>query len=301
MATSLAAVVLAAGSASAQTPSGTGKTTWQPYPAVQLGTVVPLPSAAVPPVAARNFPAQPTPPTAPIGSRVVMYNKPSGEIRPVQATDTPAKPAVDAPKVDPAKLTLGQGFTAPDKGRVFSMPADDELFAEKVTGLRGTISDQIAELNKKEQESYRKAMEEYTKDPTKERPQPPPRTEDYSVSLSGRPLVSPSPTKPGYAPCQTKLEPGYVVHRRLLFEEMNSERYGWELGMAQPFVSAAYFYKDVLLWPAHLMSTRERYDTSAGKCPAGSPIPYYLYPPQVTIRGGIWEAAAVVGVVMLLP
>ncbi|MGL4421644.1 MAG: hypothetical protein ACRCZF_13330, partial [Gemmataceae bacterium] len=45
-------------------------------------------------------------------------------------------------------------------------------------------------------------------------------------------------------PSHIKLEPNYIVHRRLYFEEKNSERYGWDVGPAQPVFSAVYFYKD---------------------------------------------------------
>ncbi len=103
-------------------------------------------------------------------------------------------------------------------------------------------------------------------------------------------------------PMRALLEPGYVVHRRLFFEEKNAERYGWNLGMAQPFVSAAYFYKDLLLWPSHIASNlRERYDTNAGKFLPGSPVPYYLYPPEITLKGGALGAGAILGVIFLLP
>ena len=103
-------------------------------------------------------------------------------------------------------------------------------------------------------------------------------------------------------PRQSFLEPGFVVHRKLYFEEKNAERYGWSLGMAQPFVSAAYFYKDLLLWPTHMASNfRERYSTNAGKFLPGSPVPYYLYPPEVTLFGLSVGTAAILGVVFLFP
>lgn len=97
------------------------------------------------------------------------------------------------------------------------------------------------------------------------------------------------------------LEPGFVVHRRLYFEEKNAERYGWSIGMAQPILSSLYFAKDILLWPSNLMSTcRERYSTNAGKFLPGSPVPYYLYPPEVTLVGGTFGAVAIVATVFLI-
>lgn len=106
----------------------------------------------------------------------------------------------------------------------------------------------------------------------------------------------------GSNPLTVALEPGYVTHRRLYFEELNSERYGWNLGMVQPLVSTVHFYKDVLLWPSRLTSNVwERYDTNAGKCLPGSPVPYYLYPPELTIHGGFWGAVTFVGMGFILP
>ena len=101
---------------------------------------------------------------------------------------------------------------------------------------------------------------------------------------------------------QVMIEPSYVCHRRLLFEEKNSERAGWDLGSAQPFISALHFYRDCLLLPHHLASNLlEPYDTSAGKCLPGCPTPLLWYPPEITLFGGTVGAAAVVGVAAILP
>ena len=105
-----------------------------------------------------------------------------------------------------------------------------------------------------------------------------------------------------YPPSKVELEPGYVVHKRLYFEEKNAERYGWELGAAQPFVSAAYFYKDFAFLPYHFASNLcERYDTSAGKCLPGSPVPYYIYPPGCSWTGLLAEAGVVTGLTFIFP
>ena len=110
------------------------------------------------------------------------------------------------------------------------------------------------------------------------------------------------PKTAGYSPTSALIEPGYVVHRRLLFEEKNSERYGWDLGFVQPLVSTAAFYKDALLYPAHVASNLfERYDTSAGKCLPGSPVPYYLYPEEITPFGATVGALAIVGTAFVAP
>lgn len=288
-ATSLAVLAWAA-AAPAQTPppakGGAAITTWQSYPAATAAPRPPAPPVSVAPPA----------PTGPIGSRVVLFSKPAGELHAVQATDVPAKPVQTPP---PSPILPG---VDPDRPRVFGLITDDELLSDR-TGGRKSVLDQIPQMNQTDEARYKREMDEYQRDPTKPKPKPPRavRVADFVVNLGGLAVPPPVVTKGGYGPAQVALEPGYVVHRRLFFEEKNSERYGWDLGMAQPFVSVAYFYKDALLWPAKLTSSRERFDTSAGKCPPGSPVPYYLYPPEITIRGGLWEAAAVVGVVMLLP
>jgi hypothetical protein len=106
-----------------------------------------------------------------------------------------------------------------------------------------------------------------------------------------------------YPPRQAILEPGFIVHRRLHFEEKNSERYAWDLGFAQPFLSTAAFYKDVLLWPNSLVTGAVVgfWDTSAGKCLPGAPVPYYLYPPGLTITGTTAEAAVITGISFIIP
>lgn len=105
-----------------------------------------------------------------------------------------------------------------------------------------------------------------------------------------------------YPPLTEYIEPAFVVHRRLHFEEKNSERYGWDLGIIQPFVSAAAFYKDALLWPNSLASGLEVgfWDTSAGKCLPGTPVPYYLYPPGLTVTGMAAELGVFTGGAFIL-
>jgi hypothetical protein len=106
----------------------------------------------------------------------------------------------------------------------------------------------------------------------------------------------------GYDPRQMFYEPNFVIHRRLHFEEKNAERYGWDLGFIQPFVSLAYFYKDSLLWPNSLASGIEVgfWDTNAGKCLPGSPVPYYVYPLGLTKTGMLFEASVITGSAFIL-
>lgn len=106
-----------------------------------------------------------------------------------------------------------------------------------------------------------------------------------------------------YLPMQATYDSLYVIHRRLHFEDKNTERYGWDLGIVQPFVSAMTFYKDVLLWPNSLTAgfAYGFYDTSAGKCMPGSPTPYMLYPPGLTITGSAVEGLIITGAAFAIP
>ena len=101
---------------------------------------------------------------------------------------------------------------------------------------------------------------------------------------------------------QEIVEPNYVCYQRLYFEEKNSERYGWELGILQPFLSAAVFYADVITLPYHAGTEPcRKFECSAGQCLPGDPVPYLLYPPQFSLTGLAAEAGAVVALVFIFP
>ncbi len=98
------------------------------------------------------------------------------------------------------------------------------------------------------------------------------------------------------------VEPNYVCHRRLLFEEKNSERYGWELGFLQPLVSYGYFLKDVAFLPYHVGTAPCRcYECSAGLCLPGDPVPYLIYPPELSLTGAFTEAAIIATLFVVIP
>lgn len=97
-------------------------------------------------------------------------------------------------------------------------------------------------------------------------------------------------------------EPHFVCHNRLYFEEKNAERYGWDLGFIQPFVSTLYFYRDVVFLPHNFAShPTRRYECNAGYCLPGDPVPYIIYPPDFTLTGGIAEGALAIGLFAVIP
>jgi hypothetical protein len=105
-----------------------------------------------------------------------------------------------------------------------------------------------------------------------------------------------------YPPSVERVEPMYVCYGRLYFEEKNSERYGWDLGMLQPLVSAGTFYLDLLSVPYNY-GTRpcQRYEADAGYCLPGDPVPYLIYPVELSLAGGILEAGTAVGLAAIFP
>jgi hypothetical protein len=83
----------------------------------------------------------------------------------------------------------------------------------------------------------------------------------------------PPPPPPAFA----VVEPAYVCHGRLLFEEINSERYGWDLGGIQALMLTADFYQKVLTAPFRRLVDRCRcFDCDLGLCLPGDPVPYVI-------------------------
>jgi hypothetical protein len=105
-----------------------------------------------------------------------------------------------------------------------------------------------------------------------------------------------------FKPMQLVVEPNYLCYYRLYFERLNSERYGWDLGFIQPVVSAGQFYWDLASMPYHVWTDPCRtYDSNAGYCLPGDPVPYLLYPPQLSLTGALAQGATVVGLLAVFP
>jgi hypothetical protein len=115
-------------------------------------------------------------------------------------------------------------------------------------------------------------------------------------------LTTEAYTPRSYPPMTEVVEPFYVCYGRLDFEEKNSERYGWDLGILQPFVSTTCFFWDAATIPYKLGSYPFRWwDCDTGYCLPGDPVPYLLYPPEITVRGGLLEAGTVVALFAIFP
>jgi hypothetical protein len=94
----------------------------------------------------------------------------------------------------------------------------------------------------------------------------------------------------------TAVEPNYVCHGRLYFEQPNFERTGWDLGAITPGVTMAVFYYDVFMLPYHAWTNPcVCYDCSGGKCLPGDSSPFYLYREPLSVSGLAAQSLAVGG------
>lgn len=271
-------------------------TTWKKMPGLPP---VPVPPPKLPPTSNPPRPYQPLQPAdAPSGTvpgRTVNFQKPPGSEStiptvqpiPVPKLDPPTKKGDEPRPTNPMKttpdlstldqLSLPEGL---ERSRVFRLDSDRTM--------RKRITMELIEESRRVK----------TKDPI----DPKVMATNYANYPTVAPIApegavyQPKMITQNYPPMQAFVEPSYVVYRRLYFEDKNSERYGWEVGLMQPALSALIFYKDLLLYPARFGSNLfERYDTSAGQCLPGSPVPYFLYPPEIDLFGGTLGAATIVG------
>jgi hypothetical protein len=107
---------------------------------------------------------------------------------------------------------------------------------------------------------------------------------------------------PLWKPSDTIVEPNYTCYGRLYFQDINAERYGWDLGILQPVISGTLFYVDGMLYPYRCGAEPcRKHDCSAGHCLAGDPVPFLLYPPNISLTGAVTEAAVILALVAIFP
>jgi hypothetical protein len=88
-------------------------------------------------------------------------------------------------------------------------------------------------------------------------------------------------------------EASYVCYGRLLFQQLNAERYGWDLGPFQWLTSFGLFFVDVAALPYNIARAPCECDCSSGYCLPGSNVPLLLYTPDLSLTGTLAEAATI--------
>jgi hypothetical protein len=118
-----------------------------------------------------------------------------------------------------------------------------------------------------------------------------------------KPLTEDQPPPTRTWPCRTMaVEPAFVCFGRLYFQQINAERYGWDLGVVAPFVAMGQFYKDVALLPYRLATDPcRRYECNAGYCLPGDPVPLLCYPLHASLTGAAAQAGAILALVAIFP
>lgn len=109
-------------------------------------------------------------------------------------------------------------------------------------------------------------------------------------------------TKQPFAAQTRSVEPFYVCHGRLFFEQPNFERAGWNFGVLQPAISLGTFYYDLALLPYHACSDlQNRYECSAGKCLPGDPSPLLVPRERFSVTGLVGQGSVLLGGAFLFP
>jgi hypothetical protein len=227
--------------------------------------------------------------------------------RPAPPPPLPAAPAAPAPAVK--KITYHKAiFPAPSA----SQPASDIRLTQYGAGGRGTSAvgadqaDYLFQLVPASRERLfgdggtlksEASLDEQIRQEGREKT-PPERT----VFPDEKPVTGTRYTDHVFAPQVCLTEPNYVNYKRLYFQDLNTERYGWELGPIQPLVSTGLFFKDLAVLPYRWASRPfDCVDSSAGYCLPGDPVPYLCYPPNLSVTGAVGEAAAVIAVLAIFP
>lgn len=105
-----------------------------------------------------------------------------------------------------------------------------------------------------------------------------------------------------FLPMQATLFPAYVVYHPLYFQQINAERYGWELGVFQPLISMGQFYGDVALLPYKAATTPPWLcESNVGYALPGDPEPLRFLTVPFSWRGVAAEAGVAVGGAAIFP
>jgi hypothetical protein len=105
-----------------------------------------------------------------------------------------------------------------------------------------------------------------------------------------------------FPPTASFFVPDAVCYNPLYFEEKNTERYGWDAGVFQPFLSTANFYKDLVCLPYNMGSMHPyACEFNTGYYKPGDAVPLFTYVPAFSVKGALMQAGTVVGGIAIFP
>jgi len=105
-----------------------------------------------------------------------------------------------------------------------------------------------------------------------------------------------------FYPMRLEVAPYYLCHGRLYFQQINLERYGWDLGVFAPLISGTKFLYDFVTLPYHLATEPcRRFEYNTGWCLPGDPVPLLLYPLHVSPTGFVAEVGTILALVAIFP
>lgn len=246
--------------------------------------VIEQPAALPPPRVTRD--AEPLPPLPP--PPAPSEAKPASLV-PVRHAVEESTPA--APQPTQAPYTLRQTEFQPPLGMMDDRRGYDDRALDQSIQLEPPGANRLFRLESEAALNERMRQEGKTKIPPEK------------ITFPEEPVVSREQYPGRHWPPQTEVaEPNYVCHGRLLFEDKNSERFGWDFGILQPVISSAKFYADVVALPYHIATAPCRcYECSAGLCLPGDPVPYLCYPPELSATGALAEAGSILGILAIFP
>jgi hypothetical protein len=103
-------------------------------------------------------------------------------------------------------------------------------------------------------------------------------------------------------PMRLEVAPYYVCHGRLYFQQINAERYGWDLGVLHPLITGAVFLWDFVTFPYQLaMEPCRCFEYNSGWCLPGDPVPLLLYPLEISATGFAAEVGTILTLVAVFP
>jgi hypothetical protein len=276
-----------------RTPAPWDSPDWKPAPQNESPKPAALGPAPTSSVAAPVAPASAIAPAAPVSSPVV----------PALATQAaPARPGA-LPPVQPAVYTTGTISYVDDVEPMREI----EPVAYRPDNRSAPIGDETPEYNIRltppgPETLFRRDSEAQLLERMRQEALSQSRPERIEFPHEEPYLTKEPYRKRPFPPIAGVVEPNYTAYRRLNFEQINFERYGWDLGIVTPFLSATVFFKDVLFLPYHAgTEVCRRYEVNSGYCLPGTPVPLLLYPPQFSLLGTFFEASAVAGVLLVFP